>query len=150
MASELSVAPTKLAKTMQSKPKIEDVARLAVCYAVGIMVRWISIFGAVLLLGSCTSPTLPLPPPEPPTDSAGTTPGTVHLTSINGAEANALILIINQNPAVPNDQKVGGTFADAAGTWDANVFATHGDVLNISQQFGAQMSAPISFTVTVK
>ncbi|HSQ67158.1 MAG TPA: hypothetical protein VLM85_28265 [Polyangiaceae bacterium] len=103
-------------------------------------------FGLVV---SCMSPTLPLPPPEAPSASASATPGMVHLSSTKGAEANALILIINTNPALPNDQRVGGTFADATGSWDANVYASNGDVLHISQKFGADESSYITYSVKV-
>ena len=101
------------------------------------------------LLCSCLSPTLPLPPPEMPSASSGSTPGMVHLTSTKGAESNALIIIINTNTTLPNDQRVGGTFADNVGSWDANVYAVNGDTLHISQKFGNDESPYIAFTVKV-
>jgi hypothetical protein len=95
--------------------------------------------GLVVAVASCASPTLPLPPPAPPVITPQAN-GMVHLSSVGGAEPNAIIVIYNQDPAVPLDRRVGGAQADANGTWDADVVATHGDVLEITQQFGATPS----------
>ncbi len=100
----------------------------------------------------CTSPTLPLPPPVQPSESAGTDPGTIHLHGV-GVEPDAIVLIINNYPnaseTLTGQQKVTSTEADAQGTWDAdNVHAVKGDVLQISQLVGDNdESASIDFTV---
>ena len=96
---------------------------------------------------SCASPTLPLPPPTVPAIVPASTAGKVHLASTRGAEPNAIIVIYNQNPGVARDQRVSGTQADAVGTWEADVVATKGDVLQISQEFGTSRSAPIAVQV---
>jgi len=96
---------------------------------------------------SCASPTLPLPPPEEPVFSPSTEAGHVHLHSSGGAEPNAIIVIVNENTAVPLEQRVTGTEADDTGTWDAEVVATTGDVLDISEEDGDVKSAPTQVMV---
>jgi hypothetical protein len=106
---------------------------------------WLIALFALAL--SCASPTLPVPPPLLPTMSASSTPGKVHLASDRGAEANALVIIYNRNPAVPRDQRVSGAQADDFGSWDAEVFASPGDFLDITQEFGTSRSAPVTAQV---
>lgn len=101
---------------------------------------------AALVL-SCTSPTLPLPPPAAPLISAGTEPDTFKLSSVEGAEPNALIIVLNRNEALPRDKRVTGTIADASGTWDTTVFATNGDVLDVFQESGTSRSSNTTVTV---
>lgn len=107
---------------------------------------------AALTLG-CLSPTLPLPPPAAPTESLGTTPGTIHLHGV-GVEANAIVVIRNNYPTppevLPDEHKVTATLADEQGTWDADVYAVKGDVLTIWQEFGNNVgSASIDFQVEI-
>lgn len=106
---------------------------------------------AALALGcasGCTSPTLPLPPPAAPLISSGTSPDTFKLTSMQGAEPNALIVVVNRDETLARDKRVTGTIADGNGSWDATVIAKTGDVLDISQESGTARSA--STTVTVR
>lgn len=109
------------------------------------MARWLAAIVTALVLG-CTSPTLPLPPPSAPFVSAGTEPSTFKLSSIEGAEPNALIVIVNRNEALPSNKRVTGTIADAKGSWDTTVFAAVGDVLDVSQESGTNRSAPTTVT----
>jgi hypothetical protein len=102
------------------------------------------------LAGGCNSPTLPLPPPALPSVQAATDPAKVHLSSTYGAEANAVIVIVNTNPAVPGDKNVGGATADGNGSWFTDVYATNGDSLEISQEFGTTKSAPVRLVVQLK
>lgn len=102
--------------------------------------------GASLVL-ACTSPTLPLPPPAAPLISAGTSPDTFKLSSIDGAEPNALIVIVNRSEALPRNKRVTGTIADESGSWDASVVAAVGDVLDISQESGSTRSPGTTVTV---
>src|SRR5258706_12812264 len=83
---------------------------------------------------ACTSPTLPLPPPAAPLISVGSEPDTFHLASIDGAEPNSLIVIVNRNEALPRNKRVTGTIADERGSWDATVIAKVGDGLDIPQE----------------
>jgi hypothetical protein len=96
---------------------------------------------------ACTSPTLPLPPPTAPIISPGLEPDTFKLTSVDGAEPNALIVIVNRNDDLPRSKRVSGTIADERGSWDAVVIAKVGDVLDISQESGAARSAGTTVTV---
>ena len=111
------------------------------------MVRRTLVCVALALAFSCASPTLPLPPPSIPAISASSLPGKVHLSSTHGAEANAIIVIFNQNPKVPRDQRVSGAQADEAGTWQTDVLASPGDVLDVSQEYGTTRSAPVAVQV---
>ncbi|MBX3192432.1 MAG: hypothetical protein KF819_35905 [Labilithrix sp.] len=97
---------------------------------------------------ACTSPTLPLPPPAAPTISAGSTPSTFRLSSVDGALPNALIVIVNRNEELPRNERVSGTIADDRGSWDVEVTAKIGDVLDVSQESGTTRSP--STTVTVR
>jgi len=103
---------------------------------------------ALALAVACTSPTLPLPPPTAPTVATGSQPDTARLISTNGAEPNALIVVINRNTALAKNKRVSGTLADENGSWDLEVPAKIGDLLDISQETGTTRSAPT--TVQVK
>ena len=129
-------------------------ARPASCYTVCAMVRkwrpsWsFTVVGFVALVAACASPTLPLPPPAVPDVAySQTDPTMVHLTSVRGAEPNAIIVIFNASAAVPLDKRVTGSQADAEGTWDANVVASRGDVLEITQESGVTRSPPADVQV---
>jgi hypothetical protein len=101
---------------------------------------------ATLVL-ACTSPTLPLPPPALPTISTGSEPDTFTLHSDQGAEPNALIVIVNRREDLARNKRVTGTIADERGSWDATVTAKIGDVLDISQESGATRSPGTTVTV---
>lgn len=108
--------------------------------------RWLPALAAAVVV-ACTSPTLPLPPPTTPTITTGSEPDTVHLASVQGAEPNALIIVINRDTVLPKNKRVSGTIADEVGSWDLDVAAKPGDVLDISQESGATRSPTISITV---
>jgi hypothetical protein len=101
-------------------------------------------FGPAL---ACTSPTLPLPPPDAPVISAGVDLDHFKLTSTKGAEPNALVIIVNRREDLARDQRVTGTLADGDGSWDAIVVAKTGDVLDVSQESGSTLSAGTTVTV---
>jgi len=120
--------------------------------------RRIRLLGALVFLAlpaavtvattsACTSPTLPLPPPAAPLISIGSSPDTFKLSSVDGAEPNALIVVVNRNEMLPRDKRVTGTIADGSGSWDATVTAAVGDVLDISQESGTARSAGTTVTV---
>jgi hypothetical protein len=96
---------------------------------------------------ACTSPTLPLPPPAAPLISVGSAPDQFKLSSVNGAQPNALIVIVNRNEALPRNERVSGTIADEQGSWDVEVTAKIGDVLDISQESGTSRSPGTTVTV---
>jgi hypothetical protein len=109
--------------------------------------RGLAVLVAALAL-ACTSPTLPLPPPSSPLISLGSTPGTYRLSSLQGAEPNALVVVVNRRETLPPNQRVTGTIADPVGSWDLVVIANVGDLLDVSQETGSTRSA--STTVTIR
>ena len=95
---------------------------------------------------ACASPTLPLPPPEAPTQTPGVDADHIKLTAgCGGAEGGADIIIINQTlqASVPSDVGV-VSLASACGAWEADVLAHTGDVLAITQE-----TATASSTATI-
>ena len=108
--------------------------------------RLVALAG-IVVVAACASPTLPLPPPAVPNVSASTEVGKVHLASTRGAEANAIIVVYNRNPSVRLDQRFGGAQADGTGSWQADVFASHGDVVEVTQEFGTTRSPPIDVQI---
>lgn len=102
---------------------------------------------AIASVSACTSPTLPLPPPASPLIATGLTPDTFRLTSVDGSEPNAVIIIVNRNEALPRDKRVSGTIADERGSWEATVVARVGDVLDVSQEASGIRSPATSVTV---
>jgi hypothetical protein len=108
---------------------------------------------AVALVAACASPTLPLPPPSPPTMLQGEDGDHIDLDApCGGAEPSALIIVINTNTSIPStEDQVRGTFTDpTCGSWHlSNVYAHNGDVLNITQQFGSATSQVLTLQVRV-
>jgi hypothetical protein len=91
----------------------------------------------------CMSPTLPLPPPAIPSVLQGPDADHVRLASgCGGVESNAIVIIVNENTAVPGDQAVSGSMADGCGKWDAIVYAHSGDVLHVTEEVGTIGSPP--------
>jgi hypothetical protein len=125
--------------------------RLGTCYVVCTMLRRLLIVGPFAALAmACASPTLPLPPPEEPTVSAGPDADHVILAvACGGAETGALIVIVNTNPSVPGDEAVGGAVVSDCGGWDATVLAHNGDYLDITQEIGTERSQPLVFQVSL-
>jgi hypothetical protein len=119
-------------------PRVRSLAR---------RLRGAFVAAGVVAIAACTSPTLPLPPPAEPLISIGSDPDHFKLTSIQGAEPNALVIIVNRREDLPRDQRVSGTIADEKGTWDAIVIAKTGDVLDISQESGSTQSPGTTVTV---
>jgi len=102
---------------------------------------------AIACTSGCTSPTLPLPPPETPFVSSGSELNTYKLSSVGGAEPNALIVVVNRDEDLAPDKRVTGTIADARGSWNLVVTARPGDVLDISQESGSTRSPGTTITV---
>ena len=147
-AHPVGALPTKLARRATNADDFRSLssgAQPATLLAVTLL-RSILARTALVALVACASPTLPLPPPDAPLVSAGVRPGTVHLVGAN-AQANAEILIRNMNDAVPRDHQLGGSIVNPDGTWDADVYGGNGDVLNITQQVGNDISPPAIVTI---
>lgn len=108
------------------------------------------LVAALLAVGACTAPTLPLPPPTQPDVSASTEVGKVHLSSKGGVQPNAIVVVFNRNPDVARDKRVGGAQADPEGSWEADVWASPGDYLDVSQEFGSTRSSVTTIRVPPK
>jgi hypothetical protein len=139
-----------LASTDEKKPEIDEAPLHRVCYVVGM--RWVWCAFIPVLLGGCLSPTLPLPPPAPPTEMAGTEPNTIILSGTGTPEAT--ILIINNDPMFESGQLCGeascqvtATQVDSGGVWTVKVFAVKNDELNITELIGDEESQPQQFQV---
>jgi hypothetical protein len=99
---------------------------------------------------ACASPTLPLPPPETPDiETAGLPAGEVQVVGMEGsALPNAFIISINDDPKLPDDKRVSGTQVNEDGSWRIPiVFASSGDVLQITQQEGIETSPSITVQI---
>jgi hypothetical protein len=95
----------------------------------------------LLLALACASPTLPLPPPELPTQTIGVDADHITLSAgCGGVESGAVVVIINENPDLAGDKAVSGTIASSCGQWDASVFAHSGDLLQVNQLSGTETS----------
>jgi hypothetical protein len=93
-----------------------------------------SALAAACAVVSCTTPTLPLPPPALPTVSVGDTPSTFVLRSDKGALPNALIIAVSRNESLAKQDRVAGTFADGEGSWQLVVHGAVNDVIDVSQE----------------
>jgi hypothetical protein len=110
-------------------------------------------FGAIFVLAStlalgCTSPTLPLPPPEAPSESAGTNPNTVVLVGA-GATPGAFITIQNEDAQFTPAERSAGTLVDTQGSWTATLSAVKNDTLEITEIIGDQQSQTLDFVVLI-
>jgi hypothetical protein len=112
--------------------------------------RLLAVGPFVALVVACASPTLPLPPPEEPTVSPGLDADHIVLAvGCGGAEAGALIVIVNTNTAVPGGEAVGGAVVSDCGGWETTVFAHEGDFLDITQEIGTERSQPLVLQVVL-
>ncbi len=102
-----------------------------------------------LLLGlACASPTLPLPPPETPTVGKGADADHVLLSDpCGGAQPDWVVVAINTNPKVTGTNAVTGVRADGCGKWQMQVWAHSGDVLEVTQQSGTDVSQTIDVQI---
>jgi hypothetical protein len=100
----------------------------------------LSLAGVGALLVACEAPTLPLPPPAIPIVEEASVAGKVTLSSVGGVEPGAFVVTINDDLNVPGNEAVGGARADENGSWNATIVAFHGDVVEITQEFGAATS----------
>jgi hypothetical protein len=82
---------------------------------------------------SCASPTLPLPPPSLVQVMPGVDADHIRLSGPCGATPpNAIIVVLNENPSVPLDERGASTLTDpSCGKWDVNVFAHSKDALEV-------------------
>lgn len=95
-----------------------------------------------LVVPSCLSPTLPLPPPETPsTIHAGTTPGTWDV--FGQCDPGAIITVFNDKTGrgvVVEDR-------DMTGSYHVLLEGTQCDAAWVKESLGAEESAPTSFVL---
>ena len=108
-------------------------------------------FGALcasVVVVACASPTLPLPPPDPPSQEAGVDADHIKLYAACGnVQGGAIVVIVNTNPNVAGDLAVSGALAAPCGSWDAMVYAHSGDVLDVQQEVDSQTSPPAVISI---
>ncbi len=134
---------TKLTNKAQTRLKNALPRRHPICYDVGMRFGW--SFVLLLVLG-CTSPTLPLPPPEAPTESAGGNAQTIILNGV-GATPGALVVIQNQNTNYPQPDAAATVKGD--GTWTVSLNAVKNDTLVIFEIVGGEQTQSIDYTVLI-
>jgi hypothetical protein len=118
--------------------------------AIAPSVALLAMAFAMLCAVACESPTLPLPPPEAPTQTPGVDADHITLTAgCGGAQGGADIIIINQTVQVTMPNNVGDvSLASGCGAWEAdNVLAHTGDMLAISQEWEGQSSTATIYMV---
>lgn len=82
-----------------------------------------------------------MPPPVAPSITSGAEPNTFKLSSQNGAQPNALVIVVNRNDTLSREDRVNGTIADEQGTWDVTIKGAVGDFVDISQESDSARSA---------
>ena len=105
-------------------------------------------WGALALLASvaCAAPTLPLPPPAAPTvQSLGN--GEYLLRGERSVDPHAIVVLYNQNPTLPLEDRTDATQADAEGTWQEKVRANPHDLIDIWQESGSTKSPPSTIQI---
>jgi hypothetical protein len=109
--------------------------------------RWLAAATFVALVLACASPTLPLPPPEAPTQQVVDATHVTLTAGCGGAEPNAEITVQNQTETDPNNANGSNTHATGCGSWFVTVFARNADVLLITQTYGTTLSIPTKVCV---
>lgn len=119
-------------------------ALVALALFVAVPVAGVGILAAA---AGCATPTLPLPPPTEPSITASTVPGKVHLHGVQSVTPNAIVIAYNQNPSVKREERVTATLSDEFGSWDMDVTASPGDVIDITQESSNTSSPSVQITV---
>ena len=147
---------TWLANEREFWPKIGSTTRHSICYDVGMVRGWkfVVVAAVTAFALGCMSPTLPLPPPVQPSETAGTDPGTVALHGAKGTvPPGSTIIIYNLTPSVSETltdaQKVTATIVHDDGSWDATIFAIKNDAITAYDIEAGEWSQPITFQITV-
>lgn len=96
----------------------------------------------------CVSPTLPLPPPETPVITTGSAPGRYVLAGSKGAALpDAFVIAINESPSLDREKRVTGTQAQADGAWRMEIYASPGDIVDVSQERSDQRSTSLTVRI---
>jgi len=98
---------------------------------------------AAVVVGGCLSPTLPLPPPSPPTVSETDTEGVYRLTGT--VTPNSHVTAWNFSTDLSYGQQ---TSAD--GAYDFIVLGSEGDAMSLSYSVGTDESQPQDFVLEAR
>jgi hypothetical protein len=108
----------------------------------------VSLLAVGALAAACLSPTLPLPPPEVPTQQMVDSTHVTLTSGCGGVQNNAMVLVHNASESAPGSTKVGDQFlASGCGSWSGTVFARAGNVLQITQSTDTQDGLPLTVHV---
>jgi hypothetical protein len=101
-----------------------------------------------VLGGGCLSPTLPLPPPEIPTQQMISSTQVALTSGCGGVQNSARVQVVNASEAAPGGGQIGVVEqATGCGSWSAMIFARTGDVLQITQSTDSEDGLPLTVHV---
>jgi hypothetical protein len=66
---------------------------------------------------------------------------------VQSVTPNAIVIAYNQNPSVKREERVTATLSDEFGSWDMDVTASPGDVIDITQESSNTSSPSVQITV---
>ena len=95
----------------------------------------VSMLAVGAFAAGCLSPTLPLPPPEVPTQQMISSTQVALTSGCGGVQNGARVLVTNDSEAEPGTGGKIGVEAQATscGSWGATIFARSGDFLSVTQ-----------------
>ena len=138
-------------RSREKRDKFGSTGRPGTCYPVCMRVRRLPavfLLAAGVVAAGCLSPTLPLPPPEVPTQQMISSTQVALTAGCGGVQNNARVQVINASEAAPGGGMIGVVEqASGCGAWSATVFARTGDVLTITQETDAQDGLPLTVHV---
>ncbi len=144
---------TPLSLRREKKGEFASAARPGTCYSVCMRVRRlpaVSLLAAGVLAVGCLSPTLPLPPPEVPTQQMVDSTHVSLTSGCGGVQNKATVLVHNTTESAPGSTKIGDLFqATSCGSWSGTVFARAGDVLQLTQSTDTQDGLPLTVHVGI-
>ena len=137
---------------LEKRDKFGSAVRPGTCYPGCMRVRRlpaVSLLAAGVLAAGCLSPTLPLPPPEVPTQQMLSSTQLALTSGCGGVQNNARVLVTNSSEAAPGTGGMIGVEVQATGcgSWGATIFARAGDVLQITQSTDTQDGLPLTVHV---
>jgi hypothetical protein len=110
----------------------------------------VSLLAGGLVAAGCLSPTLPLPPPEVPTQQMVDSTHVTLTSGCGGVQNNASVLVHNMTEVEPGSTRVGDQFqASNCGSWSGTVYAHAGNVLQITQSTDTQDGLPLTVHVGI-
>jgi hypothetical protein len=110
----------------------------------------VSLLAVGVIAAGCLSPTLPLPPPEVPTQQMVDSTHVSLTSGCGGVQNNAWVQVINSSEAAPGGRMIGVVEqATGCGSWSATIFAQTRDVLQLTQSTDTQDGLPLTVHVGI-